>query len=43
MQHHPWDGKKIQVCCDVILPVSIWLKIMLEDLYVELLCFITVN
>jgi hypothetical protein len=38
--------KKIQVCCDCYSPCirsSVWLKSLPEDLYVELLCFITVN
>ena len=38
--------KKNQVCCDYYYPCiqsSVWLKILPEDLYVELLCFITVN
>jgi hypothetical protein len=38
--------KKNQVCCDCYSPYIrsfVWLKSMPEDLYVELLCFITVN
>jgi hypothetical protein len=40
------DRKKIQVCYDCYSPYirsSVWLKILPEDLYVELLCFITGN
>ena len=40
------DRKKIQVCCDCYSPCIlsfVWLKSLPEDLYVELLCFITVN
>ena len=36
---------KIQVCCDCYSPYIrsfVWLKSLPEDLYVELLCFITV-
>jgi hypothetical protein len=46
MLHQLWDGEKIQVCCDCYSPCirsSVWLKILPEDLYVELLCFITAN
>jgi hypothetical protein len=38
--------KIIQVCSDWYSPYirsSVWLRSLLEDFYVELLCFITVN
>jgi hypothetical protein len=40
------DRKKIKVCCDCYSPYIrsyVWLKSLPEDVYVELLCFITVN
>jgi hypothetical protein len=46
MSQQLWQGKKIQVCSDWYSPCirsSVWLKSLPEDLYVELLCFITVN
>ena len=46
MSQQLWQGKKIQVRSDWYSPCirsSIWLKILTEDLYVELLCFITVS
>jgi hypothetical protein len=37
--------KKLKYVVTVILPIrsSVWLKILLEDLYVELICFIIIN